>query len=281
MDTLNLRPSDLAARRQQAQSTRKTVEYLYATTALGLRVAGADATAHDPSLRWCLLEYRIDDDDVGRELSRYFSLSAPKAIIEARRALEDAKAVHLTDIVTLELDLDDAEQRWANACRQKLQALRVKLTDMCARMAPDAREVALPGRGVGETEIVANRQKLAPHYFIYLASGENAVTDDARVDLANVSQLSPSQQFQLRARNYIGGWLLEDDIEVDAADVALRGWPLPAFRRWIQGVAALRRKPPRDEGTAVPGDCVIAAGQGFCLVMDLPTFIARHLPQDK
>lgn len=287
MDSLNLRPSDLAARqqqagqqaRQQAGATRKTVEYLYATTALGLRVAGADAAMHDPSLRWGLLEYRVDDDDVGRELSRYFSLDAPKAIIEARRALADAKAVHLNDIVTLELDLDDAELRWANACRQKLQALRVKLTEMCAHTAPDAHAFVLPRRRIesGAAASVATTRILAPHYFIYLASADNAVSDDARVTLANVSQLHP---LQLRARNYIGRWLLEEDIEVEAAEVALRGWPLPAFRRWMQGVAALRRKPPRDEVAVLADDCVLAAGQGFCLVMDLPTFAARHLSQD-
>jgi hypothetical protein len=43
----------------------------------------------------------------------------------------------------------------------------------------------------------------------------------------------------------------------------------------------LRRKPLRDEGAAVPVDCVLAAGQGFCLVLDLPTFATRNLPQDR
>ncbi|WP_109479494.1 hypothetical protein [Paraburkholderia sp. C35] len=280
MDTLNLRQPDPAALQPLAPVTRKTVEYLYATTALGLRVARTDAAMHDPSLRWCLLEYRIDDNDVSRELSRYISLSAPKAIIEARRALADAKAVHLNEAATLELDLDDAEQRWTNACRQKLQALRVKLTDLCAHTAPDAHELALPERRIegGVIDIGATMPILAPHYFIYLVAGESVANGSERDDLANVSQMEP---FQLRARNYIGGWLQEDDIEVDAADVALRGWPLPAFRRWIQGVAALRRKPPRDEGVMLPGDCVLAAGDGFCLAMDLPTFAAHNLPQGK
>jgi hypothetical protein len=106
--------------------------------ALGGRVVRADAAMHDPTLRWCLLEYRIDVDDMGRELSRYISLSALKAIVAARRALADAKAVHSGDLSTLELDFDDAEQRWTNAFRQKIQALRVKLTDMRADTAPDA-----------------------------------------------------------------------------------------------------------------------------------------------
>ncbi|BFG73863.1 hypothetical protein PTKU46_18960 [Paraburkholderia terrae] len=99
----------------------------------------ADAAMHDPSLRWCLLEYRIDVDDMSREQSRYISLSAPKAIVAARRAAADAKAVHPGDLSTLELDFDDAEQRWTNACRQKIQALRVKLTDMRAHGSRCAR----------------------------------------------------------------------------------------------------------------------------------------------
>ncbi|SDH63620.1 hypothetical protein SAMN04487926_106163 [Paraburkholderia steynii] len=66
MDALNL----TAPRQQPAPTTRTTVEYLYATMALGGRVVRADAAMHDPTLRWCLLEYRIDVDDIGRELSR-------------------------------------------------------------------------------------------------------------------------------------------------------------------------------------------------------------------
>ncbi|MGT2471304.1 hypothetical protein [Paraburkholderia terrae] len=66
-----------------------------------------------------------------------------------------------------------------------------------------------------------------------------------------------------------------------ATDVASCGWPLPAFQRWIQTVVALRRKPPRDEGAAVPIDCVLAAGRSFRLVMDLLTFAIRNLPQDR
>ncbi|WP_233451345.1 hypothetical protein [Paraburkholderia caribensis] len=280
MDALNLSQPEPAPLQQLAPPTRKTVEYLYATMALGGRAVRADAAMHDPSLRWCLLEYRIDDDDVGRELSRYISLSAPKAIVAARRALADAKAVHPGDLSTLELDFDDAEQRWTNACRQKIQALRVKLTEMCAHTAPDAHEFVLPGRRVegGAVDIVASTRILAPHYFIYLAPGESMASGSGHVEVANVSQMTPSPRWQLRARNYIGGWLQEENVEVQAADVALCGWPLPAFRRWIQGVAALRRKLSREEGVAVPGDCVLAAGEGFCLVMDLPTFAARNLP---
>gem|GEM_PF-3113290 len=283
MDALNLSQPELAPRQQPAPTTRKTVEYLYATMALGGRVVRADAAMHDPSLRWCLLEYRIDDDDVGRELSRYISLSAPKAIVAARRALADAKAVHPGDLSTLELDLDDAEQRWTNACRQKIQALRVKLTEMRAHTAPDAHEFVLPERRVegGALDIVARTRILAPRYFIYLASGESMASGSGHVDVANVSQTTSLPQLQLRARNYIGGWLQQENVEVAAADVALCGWPLPAFQRWIQGVVALRRKLPRDEGAAVPIDCVLAAGEGFCLVMDLPTFAARNLPQDR
>lgn len=278
MDALNLRQPDPAALQPPAPTTRKAVEYLYATTALGVggRIVRADVALNDPSLRWCLLEYRIDDDDVGRELSRYISLSAPKAIVAARRTLADAKSVHTGDLSMLALDFDDAEQRWTNACRQKIQALRVKLTEMRAHMAPDAREIVLPARQLGRSaaDIVADPQILAPHYFIYLAPGESVANGSGHVDV-----ISP--QLQLRARNYIGGWLQEDNVEVQAADVALCGWPLPAFRRWIQGVVALRRKPLREERAAVPGDCVLAAGQGFCLVMDLPTFAARHLPRDR
>ncbi|ACC70949.1 hypothetical protein PPMP20_05030 [Paraburkholderia phymatum] len=47
-------------------------------------------------------KFQIDEDDVSRELSRYFSLSAPKGIIEARRALADAKAVHPDDVGAFE-----------------------------------------------------------------------------------------------------------------------------------------------------------------------------------
>jgi hypothetical protein len=277
MDTLNLREPDPALLTQRVAATRKTVEYLFATSALGMRVASGDAFAFDPSLRWCLLEFRTDDDDVGRELSRYFSLSAPKAIIEARRALADAKAVHLHDVGALEFDLDDAEQRWTRACRQKLQALRVKLTEMRAHTAPDAHELHV---GVdGDTQA----RSLAPHYFIYLAADARA-TGGEFVDAAGalqVSQFPQSPQFHLRARNYIGDWLLEENVEVDASAVALCGWPLPAFRRWIQGVVALRRKLPRDEGSLLKGDCVLAAGQGFCLVMDLATFERATLTRDK
>ncbi|WP_231949978.1 hypothetical protein [Paraburkholderia caribensis] len=86
MDALNLSQPEPVPLQQLAPTTRKTVEYLYATMALGGRAVRADVPMHDPSLRWCLLEYRIDDDDVGRELSRYISLSAPKAIVAARRA---------------------------------------------------------------------------------------------------------------------------------------------------------------------------------------------------
>jgi hypothetical protein len=283
MDALNISQPELAPLQQPAPTTRKTVEYLYATMALGGRVVSADADMRDPSLRWCLLEYRIDDDDVGRELSRYISLSALKAIVAARRALADAKAVHPGDLSTLELDFDDAEHRWTNACRQKIQALRVKLTEMRAHAAPDAHEFGSPERRVegGGRDSVASTRILAPHYFIYLAPGESMASGSGHVDVANVPQMTPLPQLQLRARNYIGGWLQEENVEVAAADVALCGWPLPAFQRWIQGVVALRRKPPRDEGGAVPVDCVLAAGQGFCLVLDLPTFATRNLPQDR
>ncbi|MEM5341755.1 hypothetical protein [Paraburkholderia azotifigens] len=284
MDTLNLREPGSAASKQPVSATRKTVEYLYATSALGMRIAHGDAFAFDPSLRWCLLEFRTDDDDVGRELSRYFSLSAPKAIIEARRALADAKAVHLSDVGSLEFDLDEAEQRWVHACRQKLQALRVKVTEMRAHTAPDAHEVALheacpddEATGVAANAQVMNGQVLAPHYFIYLAPDLRPAGGEP-VDTANISQ---SLQLQLRARNYVGDWLLEENVEVHASAVALRGWPLPAFRRWVQGVIALRRKPPRYEAATLPGDCVLAAGDDFCLVMDLATFARATLPQDK
>ena len=47
------------------------------------------------------------------------------------------------------------------------------------------------------------------------------------------------------------------------------------------GVVALRRKLLCDEGAAVPIDCMLAAGEGFCLVMDLLTFAIRDLPQDR
>jgi hypothetical protein len=180
MDTLNISHPDPLAPPAHASITRKSVEYLYATTVLDLRIAHTDAAASNPSLRWCLLEYRVDDNDVHRELSRYFSLSAPKAIVEARRALANAKAVHLTDVGTLELDLDDAEERWTNACRQKLQALRVKLTEKRERTGPDARK--LPWQRV-ETEAIdaasgvasaIATQVLAPHYFIYLLEGDIA-----------------------------------------------------------------------------------------------------------
>jgi hypothetical protein len=283
MDALNLSQPEPVPLQQLAPTTRKTVEYLYATMALGGRAVRADVPMHDPSLRWCLLEYRIDDDDVGRELSRYISLSAPKAIVAARRALADAKAVHPGDLSTLELDFDDAEQRWTNACRQKIQALRVKLTEMRAHTAPDADEFVLSGRGVegGAVDIVASTRLLAPHYFIYLAPAGSMASGSGQVEVANVSQMTPLPQWQLCARNYIGGWLHEENVEVEVADVALCGWPLPAFRRWIQGVVALRRKLSREEGAAVPGDCVLAAGEGFCLVMDLPTFAAHNLPQDR
>ena len=275
MDTLNLREPNATASRQRAPATRKSVEYLYATSALGMRIAHGDAFAFDPSLRWCLLEFRTDDDDVGRELSRYFSLSAPKAIIEARRALADAKAVHLNDVGALEFDLDDVEQRWTHACRQKLQALRVKLTEMRAHTAPGAHELALHDDAI---DAVTHAQNLAPHYFIYLAPDRRAARGGEPVGAADFSR---TVQFRLRARNYVGGWLLEENVEVEASAVALRGWPLPAFRRWVQGVIALRRKPPRDEVSMLPGDCVLAAGQDFCLVMDLATFTRETLPQDK
>ncbi|MFP3554442.1 hypothetical protein SB861_27580 [Paraburkholderia sp. SIMBA_049] len=191
--------------------------------------------------------------------------------------------MHPGDLSTLELDFDDAEHRWTNACRQKIQALRVKLTEMRAHTVPDAHEFILPERRVedGALDIVASTRILAPHYFIYLAPSESAASGSVHVDVANASQMTPLSRLQLRARNYIGGWLQEENVEVGAADVASCGWPLTAFQRWIQGVVALRRKPPRDEGAAVPIDCVLAAGQGFCLVMDLPTFTARKLPQDR
>ena len=274
MDTLNLREPDPTTTNRHVSATRKTVEYLYVTSALGVRITHGDAFAFDPSLRWCLLEFRTDDDDIGRELSRYFSLSAPKAIIEARRALADAKAVHLNDVGSLEFDLDDAEQRWTHACRQKLQALRVKLTEMCAHAAPDATVLHVDVDGVAET------RRLAPHYFIYLAPDVRAAGSES-VDAANISQRPQFAQRHLRARNYLGGWLLEENVEVEAAAVARRGWPLPAFRRWVQGVVALRRKPPRDEAPMLAGDCVLAAGQDCCLVMDLATFARETLPQDK
>ncbi|WP_243468471.1 hypothetical protein [Paraburkholderia sp. PGU19] len=283
MDALNLSQPALAPHQQPASTTRKTVEYLYATMALGGRVVRADAAMHDPSLRWCLLEYRIDDDDIGRELSRYISLSAPKAIVAARRALADAKAVHPGDLSTLELDFNDAEQRWTNACKQKIQALRVKLTEMRAHTAPDAHAFVLSERRVegGAVDRLASTRILAPHYFIYLAPAESMASESGHVDVASVSQTMPLPRLQLRARNYIGGWLQEENVEVAVVDVAWCGWPLPAFQRWIQGVVALRRKAPRDEGAAVPVDCVLAAGESFCLVMDLPTFVARNLPQDR
>ncbi|WP_245253813.1 hypothetical protein [Paraburkholderia sp. LEh10] len=265
MDTLNIGPRAIAT-----QPTRKTVEYLYATTALGLRIAHADAATDDPSLRWFLLEYRIDEEDIGRELSRYVSVSAPKAIVEARRVLADTKAVHLEAIEGLEIDLDDAQARWTNACRQKLQALRVKLTDMRARTAPDAHELNVATDGSpGATEA------LAPHFFIYLAPDDLAARGGAPAFTASASQS------QLRARNYVGSWLLEENVDVDVSGVARCGWPLPAFQRWIHGLATLRRKPSRDEDAPVPGDCVFAAGNGHCLVMDLPTFSKRYPPQGK
>ncbi|MBN3754590.1 hypothetical protein G3N95_16690 [Paraburkholderia sp. Tr-20389] len=275
MDTLNLRESDLPVSTQRVSATRKTVEYLYATSALGMRIAHGDAFAFDPSLRWCLLEFRTDDDDIGRELSRYFSLSAPKAIIEARRALADAKAVHLNDVGALEFDLDDAEQRWTYACRQKLQALRVKLTEMRAHTAPDAHELARHEPDVAD--VVTHAQSLAPHYFIYLAPGVRGA-GDGPVDPASVSQSLP---FHLLARNYVGGWLLEDNVEVEASAAVRCGWPLPAFRRWVEGVVALRRKPPRDEAPTLPCDCVLAAAPAFCFVMDLATFARATVPPDK
>ncbi len=261
-----------------------------------MRIAPADAAAttaaaaFDPSLRWCLLEYGIDDDDIGREPSRYVSLSAPKAILKARRALADAKAVHLDDVRTLELELDDAEQRWSKACRQKLQALRVKLTEMHTHAASDARELASSELQPGSaTDSATNRHPnvlanwpanwpanwtaLAPYYFIYLAP------DGAHTGVANAAQLPapPTAQWGLRARNYLGRWLLEDDVEVDALAVARCGWPLPAFQRWIQGVVATRRKPSREEGIVRSVDCVLAAGHDFCLAMDLQTFTMRSL----
>ncbi|MGT2471305.1 hypothetical protein [Paraburkholderia terrae] len=120
---------------------------------------------------------------------RYISLSAPKAIVAVRRARADAKAVHPADLSTLELDFDDAEQHWTNACRQNIQALRVKLTDIRAHTAPDAHEFVLPERRVegGAPDVVASTRR--------------------HVDVANVSQTTPLPQLQLRARNYIGGWL--------------------------------------------------------------------------
>ena len=287
MDTLNLREPDSTTAHRHVSATRKTVEYLYVTSALGMRITHGDAFAFDPSLRWCLLEFRTDDDDIGRELSRYFSLSAPKAIIEARRALADAKAVHLNDVGSLEFDLDDAEQRWTHACRQKLQALRVKLTEMRAHTAPDAHELALHEARAGSEAVdvitdtqTTSAQSLAPHYFIYLAPDVRAAGSES-VDAANISQRPQFAQRHLRARNYLGGWLLEENVEVEASAVARRGWPLPAFRRWVQGVVALRRKPPRDEAPMLAGDCVLAAGQDCCLVMDLATFARETLPQDK
>jgi hypothetical protein len=110
MDTLNLLARETAPPPMLAPTTRKTVEYRTRRPHSALRIASADAAAttaaaaFDPSLRWCLLEYRIDDDAIGRELSRYVSLSAPKAIGEARRAFADANAVHLDDVGTLELE---------------------------------------------------------------------------------------------------------------------------------------------------------------------------------
>ncbi|BDC38684.1 hypothetical protein [Paraburkholderia terrae] len=126
--------------------------------------------------------------------------------------------MHPGDLSTLELDFDDAEQRWTNACRQKIQALRVKLTDMRAHTAPDAHEFVLPERRVegGAPDVVASTRILAPHYFIYLASGESMASGSGHDDVANVSQTTPLPQLQLRAGNYIGGWLQEENVEVAA-----------------------------------------------------------------
>ena len=297
MDTLNISHPDPLAPPAHASITRKSVEYLYATTVLDLRIAHTDAAASNPSLRWCLLEYRVDDNDVHRELSRYFSLSAPKAIVGARRALADAKAVHLTGVGALEIDLDDAEQRWTNACRQKLQALRVKLTELRARTAPDACELPWQRVETGAIDAASGvasaieTQVLAPHYFIYLIAGDIAAIGSAHAATQSVTSgafertiettAASTSHSQLRARNYIGSWLLEENVEVGVCAVARYGWPLPAFQRWIQGHVAMRRKPQRDECTGVPTDCVLAAGGGRCLLMDLPTFAERNLPQGK
>jgi hypothetical protein len=80
-------------------------------------------------------------------------------------------------------------------------------------------------------------------------------------------------------RNYLGRWLLEHDVEVDASAVARCDWPLPAFKRWIQGVVALRGKSSREEGIVRSVDCVLAPGHDFCLAMDLQTFTAHPLAQ--
>jgi hypothetical protein len=242
IDTIGLTPPpDLAGAAMHALTTRKTVEYLYATATLGAGLgafeSGVAGYASDPSLRWTLIEYRTDPSDIDRELSRYISLGAPKAIVEARRALADAKAVHLTDVGSLEFDLDDAERRWSNGCRQKVQALRVKLTETRNKTLPDTQ---------------------APHFFIYLAA--DSIASDG-----------PSPK-RLRARNYLGSWLLEDNLDVDIAEVASAGWPLPAFQRWIQALAALRRKPSREDAHVAPSDCVLAASEGRCYAMDLQTF---------
>jgi len=253
-DTLSLTPPpDLAGTAMHALTTRKTVEYLYATTALGACIGAVNAVdsglagdASDPSLRWTLLEYRTDASDIDRELSRYLSLGAPKAIVEARRALADAKAVHLADVGSLEFDLDDAEQRWSAGCRQKLQALRVKLTAMLEKTMPEGQLADDVHTGI-----------MAPHYFIYLATDASAG--------------------RLRARNYLGSWLQADDFELDVSAVAGSGWPLHAFQRWIQGLVALRRKPTREDALVVPADCVLAASAGRCYAMDLQTFVKLDL----
>lgn len=278
MDTMSLTPPpDLAGAAMHALTTRKTVEYLYATAALGASIgtieSGLAGDASDPSLRWTLLEYRTDASDIDRELSRYISLSAPKAIADARRTLVDAKAVHLSDVGSLEFDLDDAEQRWSAGCRQKLQALRVKLTALRDKTAPEG-QVAVevggdtgglsePADGLRAAGQVVDANTLAPHYFIYLATDE-------------VASVHASTK-RLRARNYLGSWLQADDVELDVSAVAVSGWPLPAFQRWIQGLVAMRRKPTRDDALIVPSDCVLAATAGRCYAMDLQTFIKLDL----
>lgn len=270
-----------------SMTTRKTVEYLYTTTALGLRVSALDplavagAPAFDPATRWCLLEFRVDARDIDGEVARYFSMTAPRAILQARQALSDAKVRHLTGIAELDLDLEEAEQRWSKACKQKLQTLRVKLTGTGAKSAPASNPVGsfisngvdAMNRGASDGDIKDTlRPTLVPHYFVYLGS-------DVQGDIVSPVTMAAPTPARLRARNYLGSWLHEDDVEVEVETLPMHGWPLPAFRRWITEVVAARQKKP-DDRFADPGNCVIAAAQGQCFVMDLDAFTRHYLAPD-
>jgi hypothetical protein len=271
-ENVDIHQPDLAAA-ATSMTTRKAVEYLYTTTALGLRVSPfytpgtTGELAPESAMRWCLLEYRVDTSDIDREVAQYFSLTAPKAIVDARQALSEAKAKHLTDIVDLELDLEEAEQRWTNACRQKLQTLRVRLTETRAKSAPDS---------TGAATRVSNGAELSamvPHYFIYLGSQGSLAAAQSGSGRSAPLAVELSNPAQLRARNYLGGWLQEDDVEVDVATLPGRGWPLAAFRQWIEEIMAMRHKSHGENGASA--SCVLAATEGRCFVMDLHGF-ARH-----